>query len=53
MLRYTYWIQLKVLFGGSLRALMQEGVKSGAFDARAARRAVLVGLASGVLLWQP
>ncbi|GMV18974.1 MAG: protein kinase [Polyangiaceae bacterium] len=40
-------------FGGSLRALMQEGVKSGAFDARAARRAVLVGLASGVLLWQP
>lgn len=39
--------------GRSLRSLMIEGVRSGAFDARAARRAVLVGLALGVLLWQP
>ena len=39
--------------GSSLRALMQEGVRAGTFDARAARRAVLVGLASGALAWQP
>jgi len=39
--------------GSPLRALMQEGVRTGAFDARAARRAVLVGLASGELVWMP
>ncbi|MBK7579526.1 MAG: serine/threonine protein kinase [Myxococcales bacterium] len=38
--------------GRALRGLMQEGVRSGAFDVHAARRAVLVGLASGALRWQ-
>lgn len=39
--------------GVSLRSLMQVGVRAGTFDPRAARRAVLVGLASGALTWQP
>ena len=39
--------------GVSLRRLMQVGVRGATFDARAARRAALVGLASGALVWCP
>lgn len=39
--------------GTPLRVLMQEGVRTGRFDPRAARRAVLVGLTAGVLTWKP
>jgi len=35
--------------GATLRSLMQDGVRSGTFDARVARRAVWVGLLSGAL----